>query len=202
MTEGECYGSRMSATPTRKMIPTDYLAWEREQLDKHQYLDGEVFAMAGGSPRHNRLASRTIVSLEAALAGTQCGTFPSDQKVHIPATGNYVYPDVSVVCGPVSLHPGTNDVIENPRIVVEVLSKSTADHDRGRKWDDYQSLASLTDYVLVSQRTPHIEHYARNDDGSWTYRVAQAGGRLQLSTGAVLIVDEIYAGTLELPGDG
>lgn len=193
----ECYGLWMSATPTRKMTSGDYLAWEREQRDKHQYLGGEVFAMAGGSPRHNFLSGRVWSRLDRA----PCRPLTSDQKVYIPATGNFVYPDCTVVCGSVQMHAGTSDVIENPRIVVEVLSKSTADHDRAEKWDDYRSLTSLTDYVLVSQRTMHIEHFARQGDGSWTYRVAQASGRLELTTGAVLVVDEIYAGAFDLPGD-
>lgn len=191
----------MSATPTRRMSPGDYLAWEREQHGKHQYLRGEAFAMAGGSPRHNRLANRVAARIEASFVDGRCATLSSDQKIHVPATGNFVYPDCTVVCGPVQLHAGTNDVIENPRGVIEILSKSTANHDRGEKWDDYQSIASLTDYVLVSQRAAHVEHFSRNDDGSWTYRVAQAGGRLRLTTGAVLEVDEIYAGAFDLPGD-
>lgn len=150
------------------MSPSEYLVWERERREKHQYLGGEVFATAGGSPRHNRLANRVAAQLEAAFADGRCGTLSSDQKVHIPATGNFVYPDCTVICGAVRLHAGTNDVIESPRAVIEVLSKSTADHDRGEKWDDYRSIASLADYVLVAQRTAHIEHFARNDDGSWT----------------------------------
>lgn len=187
----------MSATTTRKMSPRDYLAWEREQHSKHQYLGGEAFAMAGGSPRHNFLSGRIWSRLDQA----PCRPLTSDQKVYIPATGNFVYPDCTVVCGPVQLHPGTSDVIENPNVVIEVLSKSTADHDRGEKWDDYRSVSSLTDYVLVSQRTPHVEHFARKNDGSWTYRVAQAGGRLELTSGTQLVVDDIYEGSFDLPGD-
>lgn len=95
------------------MTPGEYLAWEREQRDKHQYLGGEVFAMAGGSPRHNRLANRVAARLEAGFVDGRCGTLSSDQKVHIPATGNFVYPDCTVICGPVQLHAGTADVIEN-----------------------------------------------------------------------------------------
>jgi len=192
---------RMTAIPARKMSPRDYLAWEREQTDKHQYLGGEVFAMAGGSPRHNRLAFNVSGELHSRLRGGNCGGFTPDQKIFIPSTGNYVYPDGGLVCGRVELHAETRDVIENPRVVVEVLSSSTEKHDRGDKWRDYQSVSSLTDYLLVSQRLPRIEHFAREADGSWKYRVAGPGGRIELTTGTVLDVDAIYAGTFELPSD-
>ncbi|MBX3189680.1 MAG: Uma2 family endonuclease [Labilithrix sp.] len=183
------------------MSPTEYLAWEREQPGKHQLLDGAVFAIAGGSPLHNRLSARVLALLDVALRGGPCGPFSSDQKVFIPVTGNFVYPDGSVVCGEVALHEGTADVIDNPRVVFEVLSKSTEQHDRGDKWSDYRSVASLTDYVLVSQRLARIEHFAREADGSWRYRVAGAGGEVRLTTGTVLRVDDVFAGALDLPGD-
>ncbi|MBX3193275.1 MAG: Uma2 family endonuclease [Labilithrix sp.] len=187
----------MSATSSSKMGPSDYLAWERAQAGKHQYVGGEIFAMAGGSPRHNFLSGRIWSRFDAA----PCRPLSSDQKVHIPRSGNFLYPDCTVVCGPVQLYARASDVIENPRVVVEVLSQSTEHHDRGDKWQDYRSIESLTDYVLVSQRMAHIEHFARESEGSWKYRDAGAGGRLELTTGAVLVVDEIYAGAFDLPGD-
>src|SRR5262245_28215327 len=111
----------MSATASQKMTAPDYLAWEQKQPGRHQYLRGEVFAMAGGSPRHNFLSGRVWSRLDCA----PCRPLTSDQKVYVPATGNFVYPDCTVVCDSVQLHPGTRDVVENPRIVVEVLSRST-----------------------------------------------------------------------------
>lgn len=188
--------------PLKRLTAAEYLAWERTQRDKHQYLGGEVFAMAGGSPRHNRLGMRVLSKLDAALGGGPCGAFSSDQKIFVPATGDFVYPDGSVVCGAVVLHGGTPDVIENPRIVIEVLSKSTERHDRGEKWDDYRSIPTLSDYVLVSQRLAQLEHFARQDDGAWTYRAIRSGDRLELTTGTVLVVDEIYEGAFDVPGDG
>lgn len=183
------------------MSPAEFLAWESAQSVKHQLLGGEVFAMAGGSPRHNRLAARLLGRLEGALEPA-CAPFSSDQKVFIPVSSNFVYPDATVVCGPVELHEGTTDVIDNPRVVIEVLSKSTEQHDRGDKWQDYGSVPSLTDYVLVSQRVARLEHFAREADGSWRYRVVGVGGRLELTTGTVLVVDDIFAGVFEIPGDG
>lgn len=188
-------------TTLGRMSADEYLAWERDQSEKHQLLDGEVFAMAGGSPRHSRLGSRMQTALENAMRGTNCGPFSSDQKVFVPATGNFVYPDASVVCGDVVLHAKSADVIVNPRMVVEVLSKSTEQHDRGDKWADYRSIPSLTDYVLVSQRIARLEHFARDANGTWLYRVAVAGERLTLTNGTVLVVDEIFEGVFNLPSD-
>lgn len=191
------YVAKMSATSSRKMTPAEYLAWEREQPGKHQYVGGEIFAMAGGSPRHNFLSFRVLAQLDHA----PCSPLTSDQKVFIPATGNFVYPDGTVICGPPQLHAGSRDAIENPRVVVEVLSKSTEQHDRGDKWTDYRSVPSLTDYLLVSQRLPSIEHFAREPDGSWRYRVAGPGDQLELTTGAIIDVDKLYSGAFDLPGD-
>ncbi len=157
--------------------------------------------MAGGSPRHNLLAVRVLAQLDNALHGGPCRPFSSDQKIHIPATGDDVYADGTVVCGPVQLHEDTSDVIENPLVVVEVLSKSTEHHDRDEKWQGYRAIPPLADYVLVSQRLPRLEHSRRETDGSWRYRVVGVGGQLVLSTGAVLVVDEIYEGTFDVPGD-
>jgi Uma2 family endonuclease len=180
------------------MTEAEYLAWECEQPARHQLLGGVVFAMAGGSPRHNFLSGRLWSRLDAP----PCRPLTSDHKVYVPATGNFVYPDCTVVCGDVLLHAGSNDVLENPRVVVEVLSKSTEQHDRGDKWRDYRSVLSLTDYVLVSQHETQIEHFAREPDGSWSSRVAATGGRIELTTGRVLAVDEIYEGAFDLPGEG
>jgi Uma2 family endonuclease len=182
------------------MSAAAFLEWERGERDKHQRLRGTVYAMAGGSPRHNLLGARIIARLEVALRGTSCRPFTSDQKIHVPATGDFIYPDATVVCGPVQLYGGTSDVIENPSMVVEVLSKGTEPHDRGDKWEDYRQIPSLGDYVLVSQRIARLEHFGREADG-WKYRVVGAGGRVALATGVILVVDEIFEGVFDVPGD-
>jgi len=181
------------------MSADEYLAWEREQLDKHEFFHGEVFAMAGGSPRHNELCGNMLFALKAALRPRGCSVLSSDQRVSFLARTRYDYPDVSVVCGALELE--ANDVLLNPQILVEVLSSSTEQYDRGLKWEGYQRLASLTDYVLVSQGEPRIEHFQRASDDSWAYRAVEAGGGVVLTSGAILVVDEIYAGVFELPGD-
>jgi Uma2 family endonuclease len=125
----------------------------------------------------------------------------SDQRVVAADRERYVYPDISVVCGPVIAAPGTTDVLVNPTVLVEVLSESTEQYDRGVKWEGYQRIESLTDYLLVSQSAPRIEHFRRDRTRTWLYQTAGAGERLVLSSDAVLEVDAIFANILALPGD-
>jgi Uma2 family endonuclease len=179
----------------------DYLAWERQQIARHEYYRGEAFAMAGGSPRHNALCVRAGAALLAGPGVRGCAVFSSDQRIGVELGRHYVYPDVSVVCGPLQLQEGTNDVIINPVMLVEVLSASTEQYDRGLKWEGYQRLDSVTDYVLVSQAEPRIEHFRRDAGGTWFYREATTGQRVDLSDGSMLHVDSLFAGVFELPGD-
>ena len=181
--------------------PREFLAWEREQPSRHEYFRGEAFAMAGGSPRHNALCSATNAALHGAYRDRGCMVFSSDQRVGVGEGERYVYADVTVVCGGVRLEPGTTDVISNPTVVVEVLSSSTEQYDRGSKWDGYQRIDSVTDYVLVAQSEPRIEHYRRERDGTWVYRTAGPGDRVKLTSGAELHVDGIFQDVFELAGD-
>jgi Uma2 family endonuclease len=183
-----------------KLTPAEYLSWEREQVDKHEYHAGNVFAMAGGSPRHNWIAGNVQSALKRAL-DDRCFTFTSDQRILFDDGQRYVYPDVSVVCGPILLQDGTNDVVVNPTILVEVLSSTTEQYDRGLKWEGYQRLSSLTAYLLVAQHEVRVEQYLRAPDRGWFYRAYGAGERIALPGGAQLDVDAIYARAFELPGD-
>jgi Uma2 family endonuclease len=183
------------------MTAAEYLAWEREQTEKHEYHLGEIFAMAGGTLRHNYLSGRAVIELGAALRGKPCHVFTSDQRVSAAREQRYVYPDAAVVCGGVRLESGTTDVLANPMIIVEVLSSSTEKFDRGDKWAAYQRLESLQDYLLVAQVEARIEHFQRQSDGSWRYLFVEAGGAIVLSNGARLLTDDIYAGAFELAGD-
>jgi Uma2 family endonuclease len=160
-----------------------------------------VFAIAGGSPRHNALAVAAASQLRAALRARGCTTLSSDQRIAFPPGQRYVYPDVTVVCGALTVQDGTSDVVVNPKVLVEILSKTTEEYDRGPKWTGYQTIGSLTDYVLISQSEVRVEHYRRNRDGSWTYRTAGPGETLSLDGGAELDVDAVYAGTFELKSD-
>ena len=185
--------------PIQPLSALEYLAWERTQPEKHEYHLGEVFAMSGGSPRHGFLAGAMIAELRASLRGKGCHVLSSDVRISAKQGQRYVYPDVSVACGTLQTEPGTSDVVANPKVVVEVLSRSTEAYDRGDKWDAYQRLRSLTDYLLVSQLAAQIEHFQREPDGSWRYRLIEAGQTVTLSNGAILAVDAVYDGAFELP---
>lgn len=194
----------MARVATRsELTPAEYLSWEREQIDKHEFHGGDVFAMAGGSPRHNWLAGNIQSALKRAL-DDKCFTFTSDQRIVFDDGRRYVYPDASVVYGPIILQDGTADVVVNPSILIEVLSSTTEQYDRGLKWEGYQRLGSLTDYLLVSQHEVRVEHYQRYQrapDRGWFYRASGAGDRLVLANGMQLDIDVVYARAFELPAD-
>lgn len=173
------------------MTFAEYVALERASESKHEYVDGEVYAMAGGTPEHGRLATRVARQLGAALEGRPCDTFSSDVRIHVAATGRSTYPDLSVVCGPLERADGDEDAITNPTLIVEVLSDSTESSDRGDKWAHYQRIPSLREYVLVSQREKRVEVFRRFEDG-WTYHSSRAGVLPLPGLGASLDVDELY----------
>jgi Uma2 family endonuclease len=187
------------AAATQRLSAAEYLAWEREQPEKHEFHAGEVFAMAGGSARHNALSIAMAVHLTAALRGKGCHVLSSDQRIAAKEGDRYVYADAVVACGGFQAEPGTTDVLANPKIIVEVLSRSTEAYDRGDKWEAYQRLPSLTDYLLVSQEVARIEQFQRGADGSWRYRLIEAGQVVTLSNGATLTIDAVYEGAFELP---
>ena len=185
--------------PRKALTAAEYLAWERDQPTKHEFFHGEVFAMAGASPRHNRLCTKIGRALDERLSPRGCHTLSSDQRVALDGGERYVYPDLTIVCG--SLNIVQDDVLTNPAIIVEVLSRSTEQNDRGAKWESYQQLPSLTDYVLVPQWRERLEHFQRDERGGWHYRAAGPGESIVLSDGTQLGVDEVFEGVMELPGD-
>lgn len=188
----------MAATTTR-MSAAEYLAWEREQRDKHEFHLGEIFAMAGGSPRHNLLSSAASAELRSATREKGCHVLSADQRISAKQGERYVYADAVVVCGGLRMEAGTTDVLANPTVVVEVLSRGTETYDRGAKWESYQSLASLTDYLLVTQTSVRVEHFQREkEDNSWRYRVLTAGDTITLSNGVCVSVDAIYEGAFDV----
>ena len=136
-----------------------------------------------------------------ALRDGGCHVLSSDQRICAAVGDRYVYADVVAVCGGLKTEPGTKDVLANPCIVVEVLSRSTEAYDRCEKWEAYQRLPSLTDYLLVSQGSTRVEQYRREADGWWRYRSYGAGESVALANGAAVAVDEVYRGAFELAGD-
>ena len=185
----------MSEPAHRKATYEEYLAVERERGVKHEWIDGEVYAMAGGSPQHAALASRVNAAIARVLGSGPCVAFSSDLKLFIEARNRITYADVAVVCGPLARAPHDRDAVTNPVVLVEVLSDNTEAEDRGGKFADYGTLASLREYVLVDQHEPGIEVFHRNQEGNWMLVRHGARDSVRLtSVGAEFTVQEIYAG--------
>jgi Uma2 family endonuclease len=162
----------MPAKLKRKYIsPEEYLALERKAVVRHEYFDGEIYEMAGASEEHATISSNVNASLNFQLKKRPCKSYQSDLRVHIPATNLYTYPDVVVVCGkPQLLEDAHLDTLLNPTLIIEVLSPSTADYDKGAKFDYYRTLESLREYILVWQDKKRVARYTKQIDGSWLLR--------------------------------
>lgn len=182
--------------PVQRKAYAEYLAFERAAETKHELVDGQIVATAGGTPEHARLAANVSAALVAAPRGRPCSAFSADLRVHVPATGRSTYPDVTVVCDERRTAEIDADAIVNPTVIVEVLSPTTEASDRGEKFAHYRRLESLHEYVLVSQDEPRIEVYRREDD-VWALRDYGPGQEAALaSLDVTLSVDEIYADPL------
>jgi Uma2 family endonuclease len=179
-----------------RMSHPDYLAFEAASDTRHEYLNGEVFAMAGGTITHGALAAAVISALSAALRDRPCRVLSSDVRVRSKATGLTTYADVTVVCDKIEVDDDDAHGVLNPRLVVEVLSESTEAYDRGAKAAHYRRIASLREYVLVGQGEPLIEVYRRNERGKWELAVEARRGELAELTACgapiQLDVDAIY----------
>ncbi len=189
----------MEPAEKRKWTREEYLAMERASEVKHEYYAGEIFAMAGTSEAHNLVVGNLVSALNNALRKRPCRVYPSDLRVKIRAPEHYVYPDVTAVCGERDFEEGVEpETLLNPQVIFEVLSDSTESYDRGKKFEHYRTIPSLTEFVLVSQKERHIEHYARQPDGAWLLRERRAGERFSLAAlGVDIEVDEIYIKVFE-----
>jgi Uma2 family endonuclease len=158
-----------AAQPLLKYTLAEYLAFEERSETKHEFYAGEIYPMAGASPTHNWLCFKLAGLLDRQLEGSSCVGYSADQKIWIESAQLNTYADLTIVCGQVQYHPDHPTLLTNPRVLFEVLSPSTMKYDRGEKWSFYQQLPSLTDYLLVWQDRPQIEHYSLQDDGAWRY---------------------------------
>lgn len=160
------------ATPQAllRMSAQDYLNFERQAEERHEFRHGRVYAMAGESLSHSTICFNLAGRIFAQLTGKSCRGFSPNMKICVSETGRYYYPDLSVGCAEPVFHDDYKDVLLNPTVVIEVLSPSTEMRDRTTKLFDYQSIASLQDYLLISQHKPLIEHYMRQQDGQWLYK--------------------------------
>jgi len=162
----------VASNPVSKLTEEQYLAIERAAEFRSEFVDGEMFAMAGGSMSHLRLQQNLAGELHAFLRGSPCEAFGSDCRIRV-SSQTYVYADVSVACGPV-MAGEHDDNLTNPVAIFEVLSPSTEKYDRGLKFQLYRTINSLKDYVLVSQEQVRIEQFTRQPDGTWTLRDYQS----------------------------
>jgi Uma2 family endonuclease len=156
-----------AANPIHRLTEAEYLAIERRAEFKSEFFDGEMFAMSGGTKPHSLIAANLIFALRTQLKGCPCRVYTSDMRVKVQASGLYTYPDLSVVCGEDQIEDEHDDVLLNPTVIIEILSDSREAYDRGRKFELYRGLASLCEYVLVSQHKPLVENYVRQDSGAW-----------------------------------
>ena len=175
----------------------DYVALEMQSPTKHEFLDGEIYAMAGGSEDHSALAAQVLRVLGNAVGDRPCRVHTSDLRIYVEAAGLATFPDGAVVCGPLQQHgPSPVATALNPTILLEVTSDSSEEYDTGAKLDYYQTIPTLRDYIIVSHRERRIAVHRRPVDSEWTAQVAIAGGRVRVdSVGCDLIVDEIYRGS-------
>lgn len=180
--------------PTRRSYSLeDYLGVEEMSSVRHEYLDGEIFAMAGGTPEHAALAAAALVLLGTRLRGGPCRPYSSDLRVRVLATGLATYPDAAVICGEPVRDAASPTHVINPSVLVEVLSRSTSDYDRGEKREHYQQIESLREYVLIEQDQRQIDVYARLADGTWGLTSSRAGEAVELPSLALRFeVDELY----------
>jgi Uma2 family endonuclease len=159
----------MTAQPKHQWTEEEYLAFERVSETRHEYLNGEIFEMVGGSEAHNLIVTNIVAAVRPQLRGKDCRIYSNDLRVKVSLSGLYTYPDIVLVCGEREFQDSGIDTLLNPAAIVEVLSRSTERYDRGDKFDYYSSLVSLRDYILVTQTRARIEHYLRQDDGNWLY---------------------------------
>ena len=185
----------MSSQRKTLLTPEEYLAVERGSEAKSEYLAGEVFAMVGASRRHNLITSNIIRVLGNQLLDRPCNVYPSDMRVKVSAIGKYTYPDVVVACEEEAFDDAEQDTLLNPLVIVEVLSESTEAYDRGKKFEHYQYIESLTDYLLVSQDPYRVEHYVRQGGRDWKYSEYHAAEDV-LKIGVIgceLTLKDVYA---------
>ena len=179
-----------------QITPEEYFAWEEKQLEKHELINGQVYAMSGGSVNHSRIAIRFATMVDTHLDASSCITGNSDLRINIVGTNNYTYPDVSVTCN--DRDKTTTQYITYPCLIVEVLSPSTELYDRSGKFRLYRKNPHLQDYLLVSSTSIEMDLYHKNDAGEWLIINYQEGDTVELkSINLSFPIEQVYRG-LEL----
>jgi Uma2 family endonuclease len=185
----------MASQPQKLLSIQKYLTLERQAEVKSEYFAGEMFAIAGASQRHNLIATNVIRTLGNQLVERNCNVYPSDMRIKILRINKYTYPDVVVVGGDEQFDDVHNDTLLNPTVIIAILSDSTEAYDRGKKFEHYQALESLREYILIAQDPYRLERYVRQDDRTWTYiEFHSADDVVSLPTiGCTLPLKDVYA---------
>ncbi|TVR60252.1 MAG: Uma2 family endonuclease [Candidatus Competibacteraceae bacterium] len=184
------------------LTSVEYLVLERESETKNEYFNGETFAMAGASRRHNQITTNLVCMVGNQLANRVCSVYSSDMKVKIDKLNKYTYPDVLIVCQNQQFEDENEDVLLNPVVIMEVLSDSTEAYDRGDKFIHYQNIPSLVEYVLISQKSVQVEKFLRQLDHVWVYsKYLEMGDEIHLTAvDCILTIQEIYAKVISPSG--
>lgn len=159
----------MTAIPKKIISPIEYLEMERLATEKHEYYCGEIYAMSGASIPHNIIATNCTVTLGNKLKGKKCRPYGSDLRIHIPKNSLYTYPDISIICGKVETIDKQFDTATNATVIIEILSPSTRNYDKGEKFTLYRDIETLQEYIVVDSEKISVEKYIRNKDGSWQF---------------------------------
>ncbi len=157
----------MGQAELKYITQQDYLASERLATQKHEYFQGEIFAMSGARIAHNKISINCIVDIANKLKGKKCQPFGSDLRIHVQKNTLYTYPDISIICGEIETLDDTFDTATNPAVIIEILSASTRDYDKGGKFTLYREIDSLQEYILIDSENVMVEKFIRNQDGSW-----------------------------------
>ncbi|ULP71152.1 Uma2 family endonuclease [Nodularia sphaerocarpa] len=184
----------MQLQEQRYYSPEEYLELEVNSEIRHEYIDGQIIPMTGGTPNHNQLAGNFYAFLNVALKGQPYRVFIADQRLWIPQRRINTYPDVMVVQTPLEYQEGRKDTLINPVMIAEVLSKSTKSYDRDEKFAAYRTIGSFQEYILIDQYTMHVEHYCKTDNNKWIFSEYDDGD-VTLNLAAVpcqVLVGDIY----------
>lgn len=173
---------------TQTYTAEEYLELEINSQDRHEFINGEIVLIAGGTPDHNEITSILNAILRVSLKGKPYSIFASDQRLWVPQLNNYTYPDVMVVARPIELQSGRTDTITNPRLIAEVRSKGTRAYDRDEKFAAYRTIPSFQEYLLIDQYRLQVEQYSKTDANKWIFsEYSCMGDRLRLTSVAVEI---------------
>lgn len=180
----------------QKFSIEEYLELENASPEKHEYYRGEIFAMSGAKVRHNAIARNLLVSLGSKLKGKKCQPFGSDQRIHIPSNTLFTYPDISIICGEIITLDNDEWNVLNPTVIIEVLSPSTKNYDRGEKFKLYRDIPTLKEYILVDSESIHVEVFRMNETNHWELEEYNAVSD-QLLLKAIeetILLSEVYEG--------